>query len=139
MREKAITAPAVKSRGFDRDDGFHMASFRKNVTGIDNVVWLYEDQHDAGVCILVAVDPPDTLDHAVGKTASVAVHDGTVIEGAMPAWLLNQVLEFIERNRNTLVDYWNGRIDTLDLRSKALAVADDRAPRRQRSCGTSCR
>jgi NAD(P)H-dependent FMN reductase len=93
----------------------HMASFRKDATGVDNTIWISpkgRTRHAA--CVKVAIDPPDSLD-ATSQTASVAVHDGSVTEGQVPIALLRQVQEFVRVNRDILMDYWEGRIDTRQL------------------------
>ena len=95
------------------NEGFHLASFRKNTTGVDHSIWL-STKGGPLPCIRVASDPPDSLDHA-GKVAHVAVHDGSVVEGDMPAEVLEQVQEFIELNRDAVMRYWNDEIDTFDL------------------------
>ena len=95
------------------NEGFHLASFRKNTTGVDHSIWL-STKGGPLPCIRVASDPPDSLDHA-GKVAHVAVHDGSVVEGDMPAEVLEQVQEFIELNRGAVMSYWNDEIDTFDL------------------------
>ena len=62
------------------------------------------------------VDPPDTVS-PTSKTASVSIHDGSVVAGdavSMSSGLLSQVRRFIDLNRATLLDYWEERIDTDD-------------------------
>jgi hypothetical protein len=71
------------------NEGFHLALFRKNTTGVDHTIWL-STKGGPLPCIRVAIDPPDSLDHA-GKVAHLAVHDGSVVEGDMPAEVLEQV------------------------------------------------
>jgi hypothetical protein len=99
----------------DDEEGFHLASFRKNVTGVDHTLWLSAKggaRHAAH--IKVAIDPPHTLNHT-NETASIAIHDGSVVNGEVPPWLLSQIQKFIRLNRDMLIDYWEDRIDTFDL------------------------
>ena len=101
----------------------HMASFRKDATGVDNTIWVSpkgRTRHAAR--IKVAINPPDTL-NATSETASVAVHDGSVTQGRIPSHVLRQVQEFVKINREVLNDYWEERIDTrqLDQRLKTIA------------------
>jgi hypothetical protein len=95
------------------NEGFHLASFRKNTTGVDHTIWL-STRGGPLPCIRVASDQPDSLDHA-GKVAHVAVHDGSVVEGDMPAEALEQVQEFIKLNRDAVMRYWNDEIDTFAM------------------------
>ena len=95
------------------NEGFHMASFRKVTTGLDNTIWL-STKGGPKPCIRVTIDPPHSLDNA-GKTAHVAVHDGSVVEGDMPAEALEQVQEFIKLNRDAVMRYWNDEIDTFAM------------------------
>jgi hypothetical protein len=43
---------------------------------------------------------------------------GDVVAGEIEPPLLQQVREFIERNREVLIDYWEYRIDTDELRRR---------------------
>jgi hypothetical protein len=56
------------------------------------------------------------------KTASVALGDGAVVMGEVPAWLLDQVRRFIDINRQVLLDYWEYRIDTEELRRRLTSI-----------------
>jgi len=100
----------------------HMASYRKDVTGIDNTIWISprgRTRHAARV--KVAINPPDSL-NPTSETASVAVHDGSLVAGDMLPALLEQVRRFIALNRDTLVDYWEHRIDTHELDQRLKSV-----------------
>jgi hypothetical protein len=100
----------------------HMASFRKDATGVENTIWLSpkgRTRHAARV--KVAIDPPHTLD-ATSETASVAVHDGSLVEGNMSSGLLEQVRRFIALNREAIIDYWENRIDTCQLVQSLRAI-----------------
>ena len=99
-----------------------MVSYRKNVTGIDNTIFISpkgNTRHAAR--IKLAIDPQDSIDPR-GKTASVAVGDGTVVVGDIPAQLLEQVRRFMDANREVLLDYWEYRIDTEALRRRLKSV-----------------
>jgi hypothetical protein len=101
----------------------HMASFRKDATGVDNTIWVSpkgRTRHAAR--IKVAIDPPDSL-NATSQTASVTVHDGSVAEGHIPSRILRQVQEFVKINRDVLMDYWEERIDTRQLDQRLKPVA----------------
>jgi hypothetical protein len=99
-----------------------MVSYRKNVTGVDNTIFISpkgNTRHAAQV--KVAIDPSDSIDPR-SKTASVAIADGTVVAGDIPAPLLEQVQRFIAANRAVLLEYWEYRIDTEALRRQLKSV-----------------
>jgi hypothetical protein len=93
-----------------------MVSFRKDATGIDHTIFISpRGQTRHAPRIKVAIDPPDSLNPAA-VTASIAIHDGSVVAGSdvAPA-LLRQLQQFVEANRPVLLDYWDYRIDTRQL------------------------
>ncbi len=93
----------------------HMASFRKDATGVDNTIWVSPKGRTRDAArIKVAINPPDSL-NATSETASIAIHDGSVAEGFIPSHILKQVQEFVKINREVLTDYWEERIDTRQL------------------------
>jgi hypothetical protein len=99
-----------------------MVSYRKNVTGVDHTIFISPKGNTRHVArIKLAIDPPQTVDPR-GKTASIAVADGTVAAGEIPSNLLAQVRRFIEANREVLLDYWEYRIDTEALRQRMKRV-----------------
>jgi hypothetical protein len=99
----------------------HMVTYRKNVTGVDNTVFIspkVRARHAPR--IKVAIDPPDSISPS-SETASVTIHDSTVV-GRMPPDLVKQVQKFIEINRDVLLDYWEERIDTDELRKRLKSI-----------------
>jgi hypothetical protein len=90
------------------DDLQETLSFRKDVTGITNTLFV------APHAIHVAIDPPNSLDPTACKTASISI-DGQVVAGDIEPELLRQAREFIARNRDVLLDYWHYEIDTGQL------------------------
>ena len=86
------------------DDLQEMVSFREDVTGISHTLFI--SPH----AIWVAIDPPDSLNPAC-RMALVSLQ-GDVVAGEIEPALLQQVREFIARNREVLIDYWGYRIDT---------------------------
>jgi hypothetical protein len=100
-----------------------MVSYRKNMTGIDNTVFVSPNgQTRHAPPIKVAIDPPDSLNPSAGAV-SIAIHDGPVVAGGnvAPA-LLQQLRQFIEANRPALLDYWEYRIDTDELRQRLQKI-----------------
>ena len=92
------------------DDLQEMVSFREDVTGISHTLFI--SPH----AIWVAIDPPDSLNPAC-RMALVSLQ-GDVVAGEIEPALLQQVREFIARNRDVLVEYWDYRIDTDELRQR---------------------
>jgi hypothetical protein len=99
-----------------------MVSYRKDVTGVGNTIFISpkgNTRHAARV--KVAINPPDSIDPR-SETASVAIDDGIVKEGQVPAALLAAVQRFIALNRAALLDYWDYRIDTEELRRRLTSI-----------------
>jgi hypothetical protein len=95
-----------------------MVSYRKNVTGVDNTIFISpkgKTRHAAR--IKLAIDPPHSVDPQ-SETAAVTIADGAVVAGDVPPDLLKQVRRFIDANREVLLDYWEYRIDTEELRQR---------------------
>jgi hypothetical protein len=103
------------------DELQEMISYRKNVTGVDHTLFISPRgyaQHSARV--KVAIDPPDSLNPQC-RTASISL-SGDVVVGEIEPSLLQQVREFIARNREVLMDYWDYQIDTDELRQKITST-----------------
>jgi hypothetical protein len=99
-----------------------MVCYRKDVTGVDNTVFIPpkgNTRHAAR--IKLAIEPPHTVDPR-GKTAVIAISDGAIVAGDVRPQLLEQVRQFIEANREVLLDYWEYRIDTEALRQRLRRV-----------------
>jgi len=93
------------------DDGSQeAASFQENVTGIDRTLFILPH------ALRVALNPPNSLNPAC-KIASVS-RDGDIVAGEIEPTLLQQVRDFIERNRETLIAYWEYQIDIDELRHR---------------------
>ncbi len=103
----------------------HMVTYRKNVTGVDNTLFISPKVHARHAArIKVAIDPPHTVS-PTSETASVSINDGSVVAGnaeSMSSRLLSQVRRFIDLNRPTLLDYWEERIDTDELRQRLKSI-----------------
>lgn len=97
-------------------------SYCKNVSGIGNTIFISPKGNTRhGPRIKVAIDPTDSLDPR-GKTASIAIADGAVVAGEIPRPELGQAREFIALNRDALLDYWDYKIDTDELRSRLKSI-----------------
>jgi hypothetical protein len=107
--------------GTDETDLQEMVSYRANVTGVANTIFISPKGNARHAPrIKIAIDPPDSLDPR-GATVSIAL-DGDVTVGPITPELLRQAQRFIELNRQVLLDYWNYRIDTEELRQRLLAI-----------------
>jgi hypothetical protein len=99
-----------------------MVSYRKDVTGVENTIFISPKGNTRHAPrVKIAIDPPLSVDPR-SKTASVTIVDGAVVVGEVPAWLLDQARRFIAANRDVLLDYWEYRIDTDELRRRLTAI-----------------
>jgi hypothetical protein len=96
-------------------------SYRKSVTGLDNTVFISVKFPRHGPRIKVAIDPPTHVD-PMGNNASVSIDDGRVVAGNLSARELAEVQRFIHVNRDVLLDYWEKRIDTDELRQRLKTI-----------------
>lgn len=96
----------------DSDDFFEMANLFSKHTGLPFVVWIsYKGgaQHDVRVKVSPA---PKALP---SEMASVAIRpEIRVVQGEMSSSDLALLSRWIEINRNILLRYWEGDIDTKD-------------------------
>ena len=98
-----------------------MVSYSKKTTGVDNTVFISPKgftRHAAR--IKVAINPPDSVDPR-DETASIMIDGCKVVAGKVSAKLLRQVQEFIELNRDVLLDCWNYKINTEQLQERLKA------------------
>jgi hypothetical protein len=99
-----------------------MVSYRKNVTGITHTIFISprgETWHAPR--IKVAINPSNSIDPGTA-TASVTIADGEVVVGSVPAPLIAQVRRFIDANRDALLDCWDYRINTDQLRQRLKPI-----------------
>src|SRR5215467_10464388 len=106
---------AISDELAEREQLEHMVTYRKNITGVDNTIFISPGlrvRHAPR--IKVAIDPPDSI-NPLSDQASVEITTGTVVAGEVSAALLKQVQKFIELNRPVLLEYWDARITTDEL------------------------
>jgi hypothetical protein len=97
------------------DEVEDMVSLRSEKTGIDNTIFISTKgyaQHAPR--IKIAVDPPHTF-NATSKSASMAIHDHSMTGAYLAPHVVEQAKQFIDRNREALLDYWEHKIDTAEL------------------------
>jgi hypothetical protein len=108
LRARALREQEEESAGF-------MVSLRKDITGVDNTVFVStkgSGRHAAR--IKIAIDPPDSFNET-STSASMAIHDFSLIGAYAQPRLVEQAKAFVERNREVLLGYWNGEFDTGEL------------------------
>jgi hypothetical protein len=118
---------AVKT-AFERDELAErelleeMVSYSKKTTGVAHTVFISPKGFTRHAPrIKVAIDPKDSFDPRC-ETATIAIHDGDIVDGKVPTKLLKQVREFIELNRQVLLDYWDYRINTEQLQERLKSI-----------------
>jgi hypothetical protein len=117
----AMKHPLPTDASDEPDDLQETLSFRKDVTGVDNTIFISPRDNAAhGPRVKVAVDPPDSLDPR-GRIATITF-DGAVI-GAINPELARQVDRFIQLNREVLLAYWNYEIDANQLQQGLQSIA----------------
>ncbi len=105
---------------------FEMANLRPRTTGLPMVIWVSErGRARHGARIKVARSHGDRIDPYETLTVTLEEPEPRVIGGALPATDYEAVRSFIAGNRETLVAYWNGEIDTAEL----IARLEPLAPR----------
>jgi hypothetical protein len=112
MKQYRDLVGEVSERQQDSEAPFEMANLFSKHTGLPFVVWIsYRGgaQHD----VRVKVSPgPKALP---SEMASVAIRPNVrVVEGEMSASDLSALTQWIALNRDVLIKYWDGDIDTKD-------------------------
>ena len=96
-------------------DPFEMANLYPRTTGLPVTVWVSPRggaRHDAR--IKVARKPGDRMDP--DDVAVVAVRpEPSLIHGQLSAEITRAVLAWATQNFDALIDYWDGRLDTVEL------------------------
>jgi hypothetical protein len=111
-----IYAVVVDEEGLaEQELAGHMVSLRKDVTGVDNTVFVSTKGYGRHAArIKIAIDPPNSFNETC-ESASMAIHNFGITGAYVPPRLMEQAKQFIERNRDVLLGYWNGDFDTLEL------------------------
>ena len=110
------TYVAVDEEGLaEQELAGHMASLRKDITGVDNTIFVSTKGYGRHAArIKIAIDPPNSFNETC-KSASMTIHDFGLTGAYVPPRIVEQAKQFIERNRDVLLGYWNGDFDTLEL------------------------
>jgi|SRR5271165_1111868 len=103
------------ARRTDRDDLFEMANLFPSTTGLPMTVWVSPRggaRHD----VRIKVNMVHGNQMSIGNTAVVAVRPAPrLIAGHLDQQDLQAVYDWISRNTDALVAYWEGQIDTVQL------------------------
>ncbi|RZJ04386.1 MAG: DUF4160 domain-containing protein [Brevundimonas sp.] len=105
----------IASLPVEGDDFFQMSNLRPKHTGLPMVVWVSHRgnaRHDARV--KVCRTPGDRID--IDDMAVVGIRPTpTLIEGPLDGASLKLVQQWIELNQATLIGYWDGDLDTVEM------------------------
>lgn len=98
----------------EADDLFEMANLYPRDTGLPMTVWVSPKgraRHD--VRVKVCLTPGDRMD--ADNTAVAAVRpEARLVHGDLPPAQMQAVARWIEINQAALIDYWEGRMSTID-------------------------
>ena len=105
---------------FSGMDLFAMSNLRPSDTGIEGtVIWVSEgefsgvdSQHGPRIKVLPGTKvTPETRQNAV----SVRITNPPEFLGDLPGKVKKQIVKFIDRNRDTLLRYWNSELSTREM------------------------
>jgi hypothetical protein len=117
----AVSAERVASRFLE--GGFlleAMSNLRPNRTGVDDaVIWISagefagaDAQH--GPRVKVVLGQKITTD-GLRDSVSVTITDPPRVLGTLPGSVQRQVTQFVDRNRDVLLQHWAGEIDAAEI------------------------
>ena len=99
----------------DADELFEMANLFPRTTGLPMTVWI-SPRGDARLDVRVKVNMTDGDQRNIGNTAVVGVRPTPhVIAGQLSPDDQRVVFEWVSLNAAAIVEYWDGRIDTVQL------------------------
>jgi hypothetical protein len=101
---------------------FEMANLRPKSTGLPMVIWVSEcGRAKHGPRIKVSLNPGEKSN--MDDTVSVTIADSPqVIGGSLASSDLKSVTRYIEVNREVLLEFWNGEIDTIELAQRLQSI-----------------
>jgi hypothetical protein len=111
----APTGAVIRDYSDDAEE-FDRVALRTRLTGVDHTIFVSPKGHARPAAqIKIAIDPPQKLS-ASGVTAVMVIHDCSIVSAVpVPAQVVRQAAEFIERTRDVLSDFWNEQIDVEEL------------------------
>jgi len=103
-------------------DLFLASNLQPVTTGVEGaVIWIFAGEFTGvglGPRILVVIGGDKLSAEWLRDAVSVRLTAPTEVAGKLPGAIRRQIIEFIEENRNVLLQHWNGELDsreTLDL------------------------
>ena len=97
----------------ETDDLYEMANLQPKSTGLPMVIWVSERgnaQHDARVKVSMGRGRMN-----IHNTAVVGVRPPSLLAGHLSGPDFTAVANWIALNQHTLIQYWDGNIDTVEL------------------------
>jgi hypothetical protein len=111
--------PPVKF--FEEDDYYLMSNIFPRSSGLPFCVWISDRghaQHDVRVKVTKG---PKVI--AGEMAASVALRPTIrIVEGDMPAKDFKLLVQWLELNRQTIIDHWNGEIDSIEAGNRLVRI-----------------
>ena len=107
--EKVSARPGRSERDAEGQADFQMANLRPERTGLPFIVFISQKggaRHD--VRIKIARSPRVRSSEMITVAIRPSVH---VVRGGVNAHDLDLLTQWIDLNRDTLIDYWNGTIE----------------------------
>ena len=120
----AMDWSSLASTAEEERDLFEMANLYPRTTGLPVTVWVSPRggaRHDARV--KVSSIPGDRMDLEGATTVSIRPTP-TVIHGVLAADVERAVVIWTRLNEAALIDYWDGRLDTVELVARLVRFAD---------------
>jgi hypothetical protein len=117
---RAIEQPSATE---DEEDFFDVANLPPDVTGLPMVVWVSQrgrSRHDVRVKVSLIHGRRMSID----ETTSVSVRPDVAVVAGPPLAQgdLEAVGRWIERNRATILDYWDERLYTNELLARLVPL-----------------
>ena len=101
---------------YENIDLFEMANLRQNRTGLPMVIWVSEKGNTKhGPRIKVSKTHSHKTDIYNSVSVSIANPAKIMAGSGLEKKDLQYIQEYIEKNKKTLLKYWDGSIDTYDL------------------------
>jgi hypothetical protein len=107
----------------DEEDFFDMANLPPEVTGLPMVVWVSQrgrSRHDVRVKVSLIHGKRMNID----QTTSVSVRPSIMVAAGPPLSKgdLEAVSKWIDRNQDTIIDFWEERIYTNELLARLVPL-----------------
>ena len=105
---------------FHENAGFLMSWFCSNTTGIEGAVLCVfagefeRPGHQLGPRLLVALGNKLTTE-GLNDAVSVVLTDPPKVTGELPDRVKREVAEFVNKNRDAILGYWNCELDSKEM------------------------